>query len=44
MRTHIFRIKPDQELLGSVQAFCKKNKITSGIITGIINEVKQITT
>lgn len=39
MKTHIFRVKPDQELLGSVQAFCEKNGITSGIITGIIGSL-----
>jgi len=39
MKTHIFRIKPDQELLGSIQAFCKKNGISSGIITGIIGSL-----
>lgn len=39
MKTRIFRVKPGKELLGSIQAFCEKNGITSGIVTGIIGSL-----
>ncbi len=36
----MFRVKPDQDLLESIQEFCEKEKIASGIIIGIIGSLK----
>jgi predicted DNA-binding protein with PD1-like motif len=35
-KTHIFRVKPNQELLASIKSYCEQNNIRSGIITHII--------
>ncbi len=40
-KIHVFRIKPKQYLLESIQRFCKKNNITSGIIIGIIGSLEK---
>ncbi len=39
-KIHIFRVKPEQDLLESIQIFCEKKKITSGIIIGIIGSLE----
>ncbi len=33
---HVFRIKPDQEVIAGILDYCQQNKITSAIIAGII--------
>ena len=39
-KTHIFRIKPGQELLTETLKYCRQNGVTSGIIIGIIGSAK----
>jgi predicted DNA-binding protein with PD1-like motif len=34
-------VKPDQELMGSIADYCSKNKISSGIVLGIIGSLKR---
>jgi predicted DNA-binding protein with PD1-like motif len=38
-KIHVFRIKPKQELLDSINRYCLKSGITSGIIIGIIGSL-----
>lgn len=38
--TYVFRVKPQQELVDSIQQYCKSNGITSGVIIGIIGSLK----
>jgi len=40
-KVHVFRVKPKQELLSSITAYCRKHKITSGIVVGIIGSVEK---
>ena len=42
-KVHVFRIKPDQELFSEIKNYCQLNKITSGIILGIIGSLKHAT-
>ena len=35
-QTHVFRVKPGQELMAEVLKYCHQNNITSGIVLGII--------
>jgi predicted DNA-binding protein with PD1-like motif len=39
-KTHIFRIKPGQELLGGISNYCQDNNISSGVIIGVIGSVE----
>ena len=39
-KTHIFRVKPGQELLTEILKYCRQNDVTSGIIIGIIGSAK----
>jgi len=39
-KIHVFRVKPNQELLGEITRYCNEHKINSGIIIGIIGSVK----
>jgi predicted DNA-binding protein with PD1-like motif len=38
-KIHVFRVKPNQELLDSINHYCLKSGITSGIIIGIIGSL-----
>ncbi len=38
-KTHVFRVKPEQELLAEIGRYCLENHITSGLIVGIIGSV-----
>lgn len=40
-KIHVFRIKPKQDLLGSIQNFCEEKNITSGIVIGIIGSLEK---
>ena len=40
-RVHVFRVKPDQELLGEITRCCAEQKIVSGVVIGIIGSVKR---
>ena len=35
-KTHIFRAKPNEELLGAIKSYCEKKGIRSGVITQLI--------
>jgi predicted DNA-binding protein with PD1-like motif len=37
----VFRVKPGQELLAEIARYCRENKITSGIIIGIIGSAER---
>jgi predicted DNA-binding protein with PD1-like motif len=39
---HIFRVKPDEELVHSINQYCQSNRITSGVITGIIGSLQSV--
>ncbi len=41
-KTHLFRVKPDKELVESISEYCKSNGITSGIVTGIIGSLRSV--
>ena len=40
-KVHLFRVKPGQELLGEITRYCRENRITSGIIIGIIGSAER---
>ncbi len=40
-KVHVFRVKPDQELLGAVTGYCTEHGITSGVVVGIIGSLKR---
>ena len=42
-KVHVFRIKPDQELLSEISKYCSDNNITSGVIIGIIGSLNNAT-
>ena len=35
-RVHVFRVKPGEELAGTIAEYCSQNGITSGIVIGLI--------
>ena len=39
-KTHVFRVKPGQELLDSISRYCQENRVSSGVIIGIIGSVE----
>jgi hypothetical protein len=39
-KVHVFRVKPEQELLGEIARYCREHNISSGVIIGIIGSVK----
>jgi len=41
-KTHLFRVKPNEELLKSIKTFCEKNKIRSGVITQLIGSFSSV--
>ena len=41
-QTYIFRVKPEEEIVAAIQQYCKSNRITSAVITGIIGSVKSV--
>ena len=40
-KVHVFRVKPKQELLGSIASYCREHGIKSGIVIGIIGSVER---
>jgi hypothetical protein len=40
-KIHVFRVKPKQELLGSIASYCREHGIKSGIVVGIIGSVER---
>ena len=41
-RVHVFRVKPDEEIIEAVTQYCQANKITSAIVTGIIGSLQSV--
>ncbi len=39
-KIHVFRIKPDKELLTEIDRYCSEHTISSGIVIGIIGSLK----
>lgn len=40
-KVHVFRVKPKQELLGSIASYCRGHGIKSGIVLGIIGSAER---
>ena len=40
-KVHVFRVKPEQELLSSIARYCREHVISSGVIVGIIGSVER---
>ena len=38
-KVHVFRVKPDRELPDAIIDYCRQNKLTSGIVLGIIGSL-----
>lgn len=38
---HIFRVKPGEELIDGIAGYCRENKISSGVIIGIIGSLEK---
>jgi len=41
-KTHMFRVKPDQELLGAIKSYCERERIRSGVITQLIGSFSSV--
>jgi len=41
VKVHVFRVKPRQELLGSIAHYCSEHGISSGVVIGIIGSVER---
>jgi len=41
-QTYVLRVKPDEELVHSISQYCESNRITSGVITGIIGSLQSV--
>ena len=39
-KVHVFRIKPGQELLREIGAYCRANNVRSAVIVGLIGSLK----
>lgn len=39
-RTHVFRVKPKQELSSEIMRYCEREGVTSGLVLGIIGSVE----
>lgn len=39
-RTHVFRVKPDEELAGAISGYCRQHKISSGVLIGLIGSLR----
>ncbi len=39
-KVHVFRIKPEQELVSEIACYCRQNGISSGVVIGIIGSVE----
>jgi len=39
-KIHVFRIKPEQELVSEIARYCRQNGISSGVVIGIIGSVE----
>ena len=39
-KVHVFRVKPEQELLGEITRYCREHGILSGVVIGIIGSVR----
>jgi len=39
-KVHVFRIKPEQELVSEIARYCRQNGISSGVVIGIIGSVE----
>jgi predicted DNA-binding protein with PD1-like motif len=41
-KIHVFRVKPDQELMDSIMDYCERNNIKSGVIISLIGSLKKV--
>jgi predicted DNA-binding protein with PD1-like motif len=41
-KIHVFRVKPQQELLAEIASYCNKYRISSGVIIGIIGSAEKV--
>ncbi|MFC1914327.1 PPC domain-containing DNA-binding protein [Chloroflexota bacterium] len=42
-KVHVFRVKPGEELVAAVSAYCRERAVTSGIIMGTIGSASKAT-
>ena len=38
-KVHVFRVKPEQELVSEIVSYCRRSNISSGVVIGIIGSV-----
>ena len=41
-KTHVFRIKPKQELVSEIARYCRQKGISSGVVIGIIGSLENV--
>ncbi|NQT71555.1 MAG: DNA-binding protein [Chloroflexi bacterium] len=39
-KVHVFRVKPEQEVIGEVGNYCRQSGISSGVVIGLIGSVE----
>ncbi len=39
---HVFRVRPDEELVRSITQYCESKHITSAVVTGIIGSLRSV--
>jgi predicted DNA-binding protein with PD1-like motif len=40
-KIHVFRLKPKEELIGGIAAYCDRNNISSAVVLGIIGSLEK---
>jgi len=41
-KMHVFRVKPDKELMDEIMKYCELNNITSGVVISLIGSLKKV--
>lgn len=41
-KIHVFRVKPNQELVKEIEKYCRQSDISSGVIIGLIGSIKSV--
>lgn len=41
-KVHVFRVKPNKELVSEIARYCRQNGITSGVVLGIIGSLNSV--
>ena len=40
-KVHVFRVKPEQEIIREIGRYCRQHQISSGVVIGIIGSVQR---